>query len=87
LTSESTNGSSAFWASTGSSALRTLRTPTELPLERALPTPLRYSQKTSHMFENQLPSLRPPSLSPQSTWLGSQQSAESRLEIFCVLVS
>ncbi|PVH67603.1 hypothetical protein DL98DRAFT_543029, partial [Cadophora sp. DSE1049] len=81
LTSESTNETSAFLASTGSSAVRTLPTPIELPLEHALPTPLRYSQKSSHMFENQLPSLRPPSLSPQSTWLGAQQSAESILAI------
>ncbi|KAH6704351.1 hypothetical protein BKA61DRAFT_636108 [Leptodontidium sp. MPI-SDFR-AT-0119] len=77
LTSESTKGSSAFLARTGSSALRTLPTPIELPLEHALPTPLHYSQKSSHIFENQLPSLRPPSLSPQSRWLGAQQSAES----------
>jgi hypothetical protein len=87
LTSESKNRSFASSASTGSSALFTPRTPMELPLERSLLIPLLYSQKSSLTFENQLPPLRPPSLSPHSTWLGSQQSAESRLEIFCVLVS
>jgi hypothetical protein len=46
----------------------------EPPLERALPIPSLYPQKSNGSFENQLPPLRPPSLSPRSTMLGSQQS-------------
>jgi hypothetical protein len=66
LTSESTN-------STSSTSYFTPRTPMEPPLERALPIPSMYSQKSSGNFENQLPPLRPPSLSPQSS-LANQQS-------------
>lgn len=74
LTSESTNRSSASSGSTASSTFFTPRTPMEPPLERALPIPSLYPQKSNGSFENQLPPLRPPSLSPQSTMLGSQQS-------------
>jgi len=78
LTSNSKNGSSASWVSTGPSVLQTLQTPVDLPLKRALPNLIRCSQQSSHMLETQLPSLRPSFLSPKLTWLGSQQSAESR---------
>ncbi|KUJ22357.1 uncharacterized protein LY89DRAFT_294738 [Mollisia scopiformis] len=71
LTSESTNRSTTSSASTGSSAFFTPRTPLEPPLERSLPIPSLYSQKS---YENQLPPLRPPSLSPQSTLVTTQQS-------------
>jgi len=74
LTSESTNRSSGSSASGASSAYYTPRTPMEPPLERALPIPSLYPQKSSGSFESQLPPLRPPSLSPQSTVLGTQQS-------------
>lgn len=67
LTSDSTASS----ASTGSSVFFTPRTPLEPPLERSLPIPALYSQKS---YENQLPPLRPPSLSPQSTLVTTQQS-------------
>ncbi|TVY47275.1 High mobility group protein [Lachnellula occidentalis] len=67
LSSESTNRSSP--ASTGS--YFTPHTPMEPLPERALPIPSLYPQKS---YETQLPSLRPPSLSPQSANLGSQQS-------------
>jgi len=74
LTSESTTRSSGSSASTVSSTFFSPRTPMEPPLERALPTPSLYPQKSSGSFESQLPPLRPPSLSPRSTMLGSQQS-------------
>jgi hypothetical protein len=70
LTSESTNRSSASSASAGSSYYGP-HTPMEPPRERALPIPSLYPQKS---YETQLPPLRPPSLSPQSTSLGSQHS-------------
>jgi len=70
LTSESTNRSSASSASAGSSYYGP-HTPMEPPLERALPIPSLYPQKS---FETQLPPLRPPSLSPQSINLNSQHS-------------
>lgn len=73
LTSESTNMSSTSSASTGSSFF-TPRTPLEPPLDRALPMPPLYGQKSNGSYENQLPPLRPPSLSPQSTLLVTQQS-------------
>ncbi|KAE8444993.1 hypothetical protein EG329_013999 [Mollisiaceae sp. DMI_Dod_QoI] len=74
LTSESTNRSSTSSGSTGSSSFFTPRTPLEPPLERALPIPSLYPQKSNGSYENQLPPLRPPSLSPQSTLLTTQQS-------------
>jgi hypothetical protein len=74
LTSESTNRSTASSSSTGSSAFFTPRTPMEPSLDRAMPLPSLYSQKSNGTYENQLPPLRPPSLSPQTTILGSQQS-------------
>ncbi|KAF4634165.1 hypothetical protein G7Y89_g3945 [Cudoniella acicularis] len=74
LTSESTNRSNGSSASTASSTFYTPRTPLEPPLDRALPIPTMYSQKPNGSLENQLPPLRPPSLSPQSGMLNSQQS-------------
>jgi len=74
LTSESTNRSSASSGSTVSSAYFSPRTPMEPPLERPLPIPPLYPQKSNGSFEHQLPPLRPPSLSPGSTMRGSQQS-------------
>lgn len=75
LTSESTNRSTGSTASTASSTYFTPRTPMEPPFERALPIPAIYSQKGN--FDNQLPPLRPPSLSPQSTVAGIQHSPNS----------
>jgi len=72
LTSESTNRSTSS-ASTVSSAFFTPRTPLEPPLERGLPIPSLYPQKS---YENQLPPLRP-SLSPQSSLVTTQQSPSS----------
>lgn len=74
LSSESTNRSSTSSASTGSSAFYTPRTPLEPPLDRALPIPSLYAQKSNGSYDNQLPPLRPPSLSPQSSMLLTQQS-------------
>ncbi|KAH7364320.1 hypothetical protein BKA65DRAFT_389129 [Rhexocercosporidium sp. MPI-PUGE-AT-0058] len=70
LTSESTNRSSASSGSTVSSVYYSPRTPMEPPLERALPMPSMYSQAS---FENQLPPIRPPSLSPQTSLPGHPQ--------------
>jgi hypothetical protein len=69
LTSESTSTNSTA----SSSAYFTPRTPMEPPLERALPIPALYPQKSNGSFEHQLPPIRPPSLSPRSTY-GTQQS-------------
>jgi len=74
LTSESTNRSSVSSGSTVSSTYFTPRTPMEPPLERALPIPSLYPQKSNGSFDHQLPPLRPPSLSPRSIMLASQQS-------------
>jgi hypothetical protein len=79
LTSESTNRSSASSGSTVSSTYFTPRTPMEPPFERALPIPSLYPQKSNGSFDHQLPPLRPPSLSPRSTVLGSQQSPKGML--------
>jgi len=76
LTTESTNRSTGSTASTVSSAYFTPRTPMEPPFERSLPIPSMYAQKGN--YENQLPPLRPTSLSPQATMGGSQQSPNSR---------
>ncbi|KAG9230213.1 hypothetical protein BJ875DRAFT_163164 [Amylocarpus encephaloides] len=73
LTSESTNRSTSS-ASTASSAFFTPRTPLEPPLDRALPLPSLYSQKSTGNMENHLAAIRPPSLSPQTTIHISQQS-------------
>jgi len=70
LTSESTSTNSTA----SSSTYFTPRTPMEPPLERALPLPALYPQKSTSSFEHQLHPIRPPSLSPRSTLLGSQQS-------------
>ncbi|KAG4415001.1 hypothetical protein IFR04_011875 [Cadophora malorum] len=72
LTSESTNRSTASSGSTASSVYYSPRTPMEPPMERALPIPSMYNQKS---FENQLPPIRPPSLSPQTTLLGHPQQS------------
>lgn len=73
--STSTNKSTTSTGSTvSSSAYFTPRTPMEPPLERALPIPALYPQKSNGSFEHQLPPIRPPSLSPRSTLHGSQQS-------------
>jgi hypothetical protein len=78
LTSESTSSTNRSTASSGSTvssaAYFTPRTPMEPPLERALPIPSLYPQKSNGSFEHQLPPFRPPSLSPRSTLPGSQQS-------------
>jgi hypothetical protein len=81
LTSESTNRSSASSGSTISSAYFSPRTPMEPSLERALPMPSLYSQKSNGSFDHQLPPLRPPSLSPRSTMLSFQQSPNGMLTI------
>jgi hypothetical protein len=75
LTSESTNRSTGSSSSTVSSAYFTPRTPMEPPFERALPIPSMYYQKSN--YDNQLPPLRPSSLSPQTTMTSSQQSPSS----------
>lgn len=72
LTSESTNRSTGSSNSTVSSTYFSPRTPLEPPLERALPIPHMYSSKGN--YENQLPPLRPPSLSPQTTVASTQYS-------------
>jgi hypothetical protein len=69
LTSESTSTNSTA----SSSTYFTPRTPMEPPLERALPIPALYPQKSNGSFEHQLPPIRPPSLSPRSAY-GAQQS-------------
>lgn len=77
LSSESTaERSSGSSGSTSSGAFYTPRTPMEPSLDRALPIPTLYPQKSTGGFDNphQLPPLRPPSLSPQTSMLGSQQS-------------
>lgn len=78
LSSESTAGrSSGSSGSAGSSVFyNTPRTPMEPSLDRALPIPTLYPQKSTGSFDNphQLPPLRPPSLSPQTSMLGTQQS-------------
>ncbi|KAH7417287.1 hypothetical protein BKA64DRAFT_295948 [Cadophora sp. MPI-SDFR-AT-0126] len=76
LTSESTNRSTTSSGSTVSSVYYSPRTPMEPPMERALPIPSMYSQKS---FENQLPPIRPPSLSPQTTLLGHPQQSPNAL--------
>ncbi|TVY39082.1 hypothetical protein LSUB1_G004098 [Lachnellula subtilissima] len=68
LSSESTNRSAS---SASTSSYFSPHTPMEPPPERALPIPSLYPQKP---YETQLPTLRPPSLSPQSASLSSQQS-------------
>jgi hypothetical protein len=75
--SESIAGrSSGSSVSTNSSIFYSPRTPIEPSFDRALPMPTLYSQKSNGGFDNphQLPPLRPPSLSPQTSALGSQQS-------------
>ncbi|PBP27230.1 HMG box protein [Diplocarpon rosae] len=71
LTSESTNRSTASSASTASSVYYSPRTPLEPPLERSLPIPSPFSQKSHGSFESHLPPLR--RLSPQSAVLGVPQ--------------
>ena len=82
LTSESTTSTNRSTASSGStvssSAYFTPRTPMEPPLERALPIPSLYPQKSNGSFEHQLPPIKPPSLSPRSTLLGAQQSPNGK---------
>ncbi|PSS27836.1 hypothetical protein M430DRAFT_131761 [Amorphotheca resinae ATCC 22711] len=73
LISESTKSSGSS-ASTNSPAFLTPRTPLEPHLERSLPIPSLFPQKSTGTYENQLPPLRVPSLSPQSAMLGSQNS-------------
>jgi hypothetical protein len=68
LTSESTTGSA------NSSAFFSPRTPLEPTLDRSLPLPSLLSQKSSGLYENQLPPLRAPSLSPQSSMPSALQS-------------
>jgi hypothetical protein len=68
LTSESTTGSA------NSSAFFSPHTPLEPTLDRSLPIASLLSQKSSSLYENQLPPLRPPSLSPQSSMPSALQS-------------
>jgi hypothetical protein len=83
LSSESTAGRSSGSSGSTSSSMfyNTPRTPMEPSLDRALPIPALYSQKSSGSFDNahQLPPLRPPSLSPQTSMLGTQQSPNGTL--------
>ncbi|KAK6586601.1 hypothetical protein PZA11_001658 [Diplocarpon coronariae] len=82
LTSESTNRSTTSSASsasastgsssTASSAYYSPRTPMEPPLERSLPIPSLFSQKSNGSLESQLPPLR--RLSPQGAGLGGHPS-------------
>jgi hypothetical protein len=78
ISSESTAGrSTGSSGSTNSSAFyNTPRTPMEPAHDRALPIPTLYPQKSTGSFDNlhQLPPIRPPSLSPQTSMAGSQQS-------------
>ncbi|KAL2065020.1 hypothetical protein VTL71DRAFT_4160 [Oculimacula yallundae] len=76
LTSESTNRSTASTGSTASSVFYSPRTPMDPPMERSLPIPAIYSQQS---FENQLPPIRPPSLSPQTSLLGHPQQSSNVL--------
>lgn len=69
LTSESTNRSTTS-SSTSSSTYLAPRTPMEPAIDRPLPIPLMYPQK---QYDTQLPPLRPPSLSPQTS-IHTQQS-------------
>jgi hypothetical protein len=81
LSSESTAGrSSGSSGSTSSSVYYTPGTPMEPSLDRALPIPILYPQKSTGSFDNphQLLPLRPP-LSPQTSMLGSQQSLNGTL--------
>ncbi|KAL3423849.1 HMG box protein [Phlyctema vagabunda] len=70
LSSESTSGTTSSSVSTNSSFF-TPRTPLEPSIDRSLPMPQPYQQKP---YENHLPPLRPPSLSPQTSMLTSQHS-------------
>ncbi|CZS94746.1 hypothetical protein WAI453_013421 [Rhynchosporium graminicola] len=76
LKSESTNRSTVSTGSTISSIYYSPRTPMDPPMERALPIPSIYSQKP---FKNQLPPIRPPSLSPQPSLLGHPQQSPKLL--------
>ncbi|RFU36148.1 hypothetical protein B7463_g234, partial [Scytalidium lignicola] len=67
-TSESTASGSS------SSSFFTPRTPMEPTVERSLHFPCLYPQKSAGGYENQLPPLRPPSLSPQSAMQSQQHS-------------
>ena len=55
-------------------------TPMEPPLERPMPLPSLFSQNKTGNFENQLPPLRPPSLSPQTNVAGHSPSGMSRIQ-------
>ncbi|KAH8815034.1 hypothetical protein F5884DRAFT_663987 [Xylogone sp. PMI_703] len=68
LTSESTASGSS------SSSFFTPRTPMEPTVERSLHFPSLYPQKSSGGYEHQLPPIRPPSLSPQSSMQVQQHS-------------
>lgn len=59
LTSESTN------STISSSTYFSPHTPLETPSDRSMPLPSIFSQKANGNYDNQLPPLRPPSLSPQ----------------------
>jgi len=73
LSSESTNRSTGS-SSTTSSAYFTPRTPMEPTIDRPLAIPSLFPQKSPGHYENQLPPLRPPSLSPRASILNPQQS-------------
>jgi len=80
LTSESTTLSSDSSISNSSSMYFTPRTPMEPSLERSLPLPNLFSQKSPGNFDPQLPPFRVPSLSPQISSLGTQQSPNGMIE-------
>ena len=69
--------SSGSSRSTNSSIFYSPRTPLELSLDRALSIPTSYPQKSTSSFDsqNQLPPIRPPSLSPRTSMPGSQHSS------------
>ncbi|KAG0651006.1 Nucleosome chromatin assembly factor group D 13 [Hyphodiscus hymeniophilus] len=80
--SESTNGlSTGSSISTHSSLFYSPRTPLEPPLDRSLPIPTPYSQKSNGSFDSQhqLPPFRPTSSSPQMSILGPQQSPKGTI--------
>ncbi len=86
LKSESTNGSSTSSASTGFYKPRTPMGPME-PQVGAIPLPSLYPQKSTGSYDGKLPPLITPSLSPQTTMLGSQQSPNGKLPKALILLS
>jgi hypothetical protein len=79
LKSESTNRSSTSSASTGFYTPRTPMGPMEPQVNGVMPLPSLYPQKSTGSYDSKLPPLITPSLSPQTTMLGSQQSPNGKL--------